>query len=129
VLCCAALFCVLAGCASHVNGMATLHGMLLWPRGSQPVAFTAEPTAGIVDVMQERHVVATIDVGQSGQFVVELAAGTYSLTGESLYFWSGDPLVGRVQGKCASEPHVKIRAGESVSLDADCHLLPGGAPS
>jgi len=89
---------------------------------------TAEPTRGVVEVVQGQHVVAEISVGQSGQFSLDLPPGDYSLTGESLYFWSGDPGVARLQGRCASQHPVRIRTGELVSLDVDCHLLPGDVP-
>lgn len=111
--------CLLTACSNPTPGLAFVRGYLVWPVGRLPQQFRPEPTAGLVSVFQNGHVMAQVNVSKTGRFTVEIPPGSYSLTAVP---------TGGLPGICSAGYALHARSGKVTSVDVDCHLAPGPAP-
>jgi hypothetical protein len=110
---------MLAACSSPPSNTAVVRGLLAWPLGSQPMMFHPIPTAGVVKVVQGSRLVASVGVGNTGEFSVQVPPGTYRL--------EGVPSSGTDASACSSRGVVVAKDKMSTVANVDCHYV-GIAP-
>lgn len=112
----AVMMCLLTACSASNRGSAVVHGYLVWPVGSLPMQFRPESATGLVRVLRDGHVVAQVTVGHTGRFAIEIAPGTYTLTGMPSNEFRGN-------GACSAGHVLHARSSAAISVDVDCHLV------
>jgi hypothetical protein len=89
------------------------------PGGTQPKVVRL---SGVIEFTSPAHSVVKVRVGKSGTFSIGLAAGTYSVSGQSpsLRVVSGN---GSGQGRpmpCSQPRKVRVRAGRLAKITVTC---------
>ena len=111
---CAALAALVAGCSSDTAVHRIVTGRLV--RVGGPAPGSPVPLSGTIEARNRAGDVVAARVGRNGRFRLELAPGTYSLTGRS-------PLMEDGKMVCAAAKPVDVtRAGPTPRVPVICEI-------
>jgi hypothetical protein len=103
---------VVAGCSSS-TAKGAISGRLMAVGG--PVGNADHPLPGTVVLTNPDRRSTMVEIGDDGTFDVHVAAGSYSLSGNS-------PLFGDGMYECRAEGQVVVQASTPVTVEVDCAM-------